>query len=87
MAPGRPGRQGSAVTACPADRLRVETDARDLAPVPSRGRRNEPAYVRQVAERLAELRGLDPAELAALTTTNAARCFGERVAQPMSIQL
>jgi TatD DNase family protein len=83
----RSWRQAAVVTACPADRLLVETDAPYLAPVPYRGRRNEPAYVRQVAERLAQLRGLDLAELAALTTTNAARCFGERVAQPIAADL
>ncbi len=83
----RTWRQVDVVAACPADRLLVETDAPYLAPVPYRGKRNEPAYVRQVAERLAQLRGLDPAALAALTTTNAARCFGERVAQPMSADL
>jgi Tat protein secretion system quality control protein TatD with DNase activity len=40
-----------------------------------------------VAERLAQLRGLDPAAIAQLTTTNAARCFGERVAKPLSVTL
>jgi TatD DNase family protein len=79
-------RQVDVVAACPADRLLVETDAPYLAPVPYRGKRNEPAYVRQVAERLAQLRGLDPAALAQLTTANAARCFGERVAQPSSVK-
>lgn len=83
----RTWRQVDVVAACPMDRLLVETDAPYLAPVPYRGKRNEPAYVRQVAERLAQLRGLDPAELAVLTTTNAARCFGERVAQPISADL
>ena len=83
----RTWRQVDVVAACPADRLLVETDAPYLAPVPYRGKRNEPAYVRQVAERLAQLRGLDLAELAVLTTTNAARCFGERVAQPISADL
>jgi TatD DNase family protein len=78
----RTWRQVDAVAACPADRLLIETDAPYLAPVPYRGKRNEPAFVRQVAERLAQLRGLELAELAHLTTTNAARCFGERVAKP-----
>ena len=71
------------VTSCPDDRLLVETDAPYLAPVPHRGRRNEPAYVAQVAERIAEWRGTAAADIATLTTANAARCFGPRVAQPM----
>jgi TatD DNase family protein len=59
----------------PADRLLVETDSPYLAPVPFRGKRNEPAYVAHTAARLAELRGLDPAALAALTTANFRRLF------------
>ena len=55
----------------PMDRLLVETDCPYLAPVPHRGGRNEPAFVRLVAERLAVLRGLDLEELAARTTQNA----------------
>ena len=60
----------------PADRLLVETDAPYLAPVPFRGKRNEPAHVAHTAAKLAEVRGLDPAELAALTTANFRRLFG-----------
>jgi TatD DNase family protein len=67
------------VTACPAERLLIETDAPYLAPVPHRGKRNEPAYVREVAERLAELRGVPLDEMINQTAQNAARCFGERV--------
>lgn len=52
----------------PGDRLLVETDTPYLAPVPHRGRRNEPAYVVEVAERLARELGLAPADLAAQTT-------------------
>jgi len=48
----------------------VETDAPFLAPVPRRGRTNEPAYVRHTAEAVAALRGIPPAVLAALTTQN-----------------
>ena len=55
----------------PLDRLLVETDSPYLAPEPYRGQRNEPAYVRLTAERLAELRGLTPVELATVTTANA----------------
>jgi len=59
----------------PADRLLVETDAPYLAPVPHRGQTNEPAYTRHVAERLAEVRGTDPDELALQTTENFFRLF------------
>lgn len=68
--------------ACPADRLLVETDAPYLAPVPHRGKRNEPAFVREIARRVAVVRGLAEDELVALTTDNAARCFGPRVTEP-----
>jgi TatD DNase family protein len=54
----------------PADRLLVETDAPYLAPMPHRGKANEPAYVRLVAERLADLRGVTPEALAEQTTRN-----------------
>ena len=59
----------------PADRLLVETDSPFLAPVPRRGRRNEPAFVAHTAAALAELRGLTGPELARLTTTNFHRLF------------
>jgi TatD DNase family protein len=65
---------------CPADRLLVETDGPYLAPVPFRGKRNEPAFVTHVAARAAAVRGIEAAELAQLTTANAIRCFGARVA-------
>jgi TatD DNase family protein len=64
---------------CPVDRLLVETDAPFLAPVPHRGKRNEPAFVREVAEALANDRG-EPAEvLGQRTTENARRVFGARI--------
>ena len=59
----------------PADRLLVETDAPYLAPVPHRGRPNLPEYVRDVAEYLAVLRGVDVETLAEQTTANFARLF------------
>jgi TatD DNase family protein len=59
----------------PADRLLVETDAPYLAPVPVRGKRNEPAYVAHTARVLAEVRGLEPEALAELTTRNFRRLF------------
>ena len=54
----------------PEDRILVETDSPFLAPVPFRGKPNEPAYVGHVAAKVAELRGLTPEALAAITTRN-----------------
>lgn len=59
----------------PPDRLLVETDCPFLAPVPKRGKRNEPAYVRYVAEAIATLRDVPLETLAAQTTANARRLF------------
>jgi len=59
----------------PLDRLLVETDAPYLAPVPFRGKRNEPGYVAHTAKLLAEVRGMTPAALADLTTANFRRLF------------
>jgi TatD DNase family protein len=67
------------LTACPPDRLLVETDAPYLAPVPHRGSRNEPGFVRDVAERAAALRGETLETLARRTSDNARRCFGPRL--------
>lgn len=64
------------VRAVPKDRLLVETDAPYLAPVPVRGRRNEPQFVPHIARRLAAVRGEPPAELAAATIRNTRRLFG-----------
>jgi TatD DNase family protein len=60
----------------PTDRLLVETDCPYLAPVPLRGRRNEPAYVARTAETLAGLRQMSLPELDAVVTANFARVFG-----------
>ena len=60
----------------PEDRLLVETDCPFLAPVPMRGKRNEPAYVEAVATRVAELRGQSLSSVADSTTANARRLFG-----------
>ena len=59
----------------PADRLLVETDCPFLAPVPHRGKRNEPAFVADTARKVAEVRGEDPEALARLTSENARRLF------------
>lgn len=59
----------------PSDRLLVETDCPFLAPVPFRGKRNEPAYVAYTLQKIAELRGVDADELADVTTANAKRVF------------
>lgn len=64
------------VTAVAPDRLLVETDAPYLSPVPHRGKRNEPALVALTGARLAELRGLEAAGMARVTTENAERVFG-----------
>lgn len=58
------------------DEIVLETDCPYLTPVPHRGERNESAYVRLVCEKIAQIKGLDPEEVAAATTANAARMFG-----------
>jgi len=65
----------------PLDRLLVETDAPYLAPTPFRGKRNEPAYVRNTAEVLASLRNVSLDEIAQITTDNAQRLFRLTVSQ------
>ena len=65
--------------AIPSDRLLVETDSPYLAPVPHRGKTNQPAWVRHVAEELARLRGVSLEALAEATTSNFFRLFrGDR---------
>ncbi len=65
------------VKGVPLDRLLVETDCPFLAPIPFRGKRNEPAYVAHTAAKVAELKGLSPAELAEATTANFLRLFNK----------
>ena len=64
----------------PLDRLLVETDAPYLAPVPFRGKRNEPGWVAHTAKVLAGLRGMTPEAMADLTTANFRRLFRKAVA-------
>ncbi len=66
----------AAVSLIPEGRLLVETDAPFLAPLPHRGRRNEPAFVVATAQRVAELRGVSYETLCALTVSNTERLFG-----------
>jgi TatD DNase family protein len=61
----------------PADRFLAETDAPYLAPVPHRGRRNEPAYLAEVVARLAEIREVSAADAAAQVTRNFKKLFGD----------
>ena len=67
----------------PLENLLIETDAPYLAPQPYRGKRNEPAYVAEVARTLATVRDLSPEEIAAATTSNFRRFFG--LAKPASL--
>lgn len=60
---------------CPMDKLLVETDAPFAAPVPHRGRRNEPSYVIEVARKVGELKGMAPEEVAADAVLNAKKAF------------
>ena len=61
--------------ALPLERILIETDCPYLAPMPFRGKPNQPAYVRYVAECLSELRGLPIEEVARVTTDNFFNCF------------
>lgn len=67
---------GHRVRRVPADRLLVETDSPYLAPVPERGKRNEPAFVAHTCRALAEMRDEDPEDVARATRRNARRFYG-----------
>jgi TatD DNase family protein len=62
--------------ALPLERLLIETDSPFLTPVPHRGKRNEPAYVVHIADKIAEIHDTTREQVAAITTSNAARLFG-----------
>lgn len=59
----------------PLDRIVIETDCPYMTPVPHRGKRNQPSYVRLVAERLAQIKGISPDEAAKITFNNALELF------------
>ena len=63
----------------PLDRLIVETDSPVLAPIPNRGKRNEPSFVVHTAEKIAELKGLNMAEFSRISTENFFRLFAKAV--------
>jgi TatD DNase family protein len=65
-----------AAASVPDDRLLVETDAPYLAPIPHRGKRNEPAFMVETVRRLAAVRGVQPEHIAAITTANFERLMG-----------
>jgi TatD DNase family protein len=69
--------------ALPLEKILIETDSPYLAPQPYRGKRNEPAYVIEVARTLASVRDLSPDEVAAATSENFRRFFG--LAQPANL--
>ena len=69
----------------PLERMLVETDAPFLAPMPYRGKRNEPAFVAETARVLAELKGLPPADFAAATTRNVEILF-DKITRPGSTE-
>ena len=61
----------------PLDRILIETDAPYLAPIPMRGKRNEPAFVKHVAECLAQVKGVHLEEIAEATTMNFKKLFSK----------
>jgi len=69
-------RRRELIAALPLDRLLIETDSPYLAPVPHRGRRNEPAFVTHIADKIAEIHMTTRTQVANFTTANAARLFG-----------
>jgi TatD DNase family protein len=72
-----------AAAGVPLDRMLIETDAPFLAPIPNRGKRNEPAWVKEVAVKVGELKGLEPDEVAAQTAKNFRSLFGAENETPV----
>ncbi len=70
------GQWDDLIRRCPLDKIMVETDSPFMAPEPHRGKRNEPVYVECVAERIAEIKGVDIKKVAEATAENAERLFG-----------
>jgi TatD DNase family protein len=83
---GRKNREWSerVLSKVPLERIMVETDCPYLTPHPLRGQRNEPANVHLVAERIAQVKGLSPRDVARVTTSNATRFFNLPVSLPSS---
>jgi len=73
------GKLPAIVREAPQDKLLIETDSPYLAPVPLRGKRNEPAYLVHIAAKIAELRGESVEEVARYTTENARRLYPKLV--------
>jgi len=69
------GRSDKVVKNLPLESTIFETDAPFLTPLPHRGKRNEPSYVRFVAEKLAQMKGIDISKVEEVTTANARRLF------------
>ncbi len=63
------------VSMCPLDRLLIETDCPYMAPVPHRGKRNEPAFLPFICQEISNIKGIDPREAAQITSSNARRLF------------
>lgn len=63
------------VSGLPLDKILIETDAPFLAPVPQRGKRNEPAFVGHIADKIGEIHKINPQEVARITSANAGRLF------------
>ncbi len=70
----------------PLERMLIETDAPFLAPIPNRGKRNEPAWVKEVAAKIAEVRGIEAEEVAARTTANFGAFFRVEIGAATHLQ-